>query len=149
MHYATHCVGPCLALTGKSAEWVSCLGSGRVQEQYARHYGSPFAIETTHIKLKDSDVHAEITRSLYNTAREYVESFDVYGSLRTFEWSQLAAEDPVIFTGEEGKRARFPTSQTAARADSTLHDLRCSYDLEERPHVVRSGAGHWGSHLTW
>ena len=48
------------------------------------------------MKLKDSDVHAEITRSLYNTAREYIESFDVYGSKASFEWQQIAAEEPVI-----------------------------------------------------
>ena len=28
MHYATHCVGPCLALTRAEAEYVSCFGSG-------------------------------------------------------------------------------------------------------------------------
>ena len=30
MHYATHCVGPCLALVGGEAEYVSCFGSGRI-----------------------------------------------------------------------------------------------------------------------
>ena len=29
MWYATHCVGPCLALTRNDAEYVSCFGSGR------------------------------------------------------------------------------------------------------------------------
>ena len=29
MHYATHCVGPCLALERKDAAEVSCFGSGR------------------------------------------------------------------------------------------------------------------------
>ena len=32
MHYATHCVGPCLGLPDKLAEFVSCLGSGRIDE---------------------------------------------------------------------------------------------------------------------
>jgi predicted dehydrogenase len=147
MHYATHCVGPCLALTGKSAEWVSCLGSGRIDDKYARHYGSPFAIETTHIKLKDSDVHAEITRSLYNTAREYVESFDVYGSLRTFEWSQLAAEEPVIFTGEEGKRVPVPDYAKLLPEPIQRFTTGGVYDLEGETHMsFIQGAGHGGSH---
>ena len=122
MHYATHCVGPVLGLTGKSTEWVSCLGSGRVDDKYARHYGSPFAVETTHMKLKDSDVHAEITRSLYNTAREYIESFDVYGSKASFEWQQVAAEEPVIHYGEDCEaRARARLRQAAPRRDPALH----------------------------
>ncbi len=32
MHYATHCVSPCLALLGKHAEHVVCHGSGRIDE---------------------------------------------------------------------------------------------------------------------
>src|SRR5438093_6337581 len=31
MHYATHCVGPCLALTRAEAEYVSCFGPGQRQ----------------------------------------------------------------------------------------------------------------------
>src|SRR5262249_2567509 len=33
MHYATHCVSPCLALLGKHAESVVCHGSGRIDEK--------------------------------------------------------------------------------------------------------------------
>src|SRR4029453_14091687 len=38
-----------------------------------------------HIKVKDSDVVAHIWRFLYDTARQYRESFDVYGTKRSFE----------------------------------------------------------------
>jgi len=55
MHYATHCVGPVLALPKAEAEYVSCFGSGRIDENLIPKYGSPFAIETCHIKFKDSD----------------------------------------------------------------------------------------------
>ena len=89
MHYSTHCVGPILAMADKRAEAVCCLGSGRINEDLAAKYGSPFAVETSHIKIKDSDLAAEMSRSLYNTAREYVESFDVYGSKASFEWTQV------------------------------------------------------------
>ena len=50
MHYATHCVGPVLALPKGQAEYVSCFGSGRIDENLIEKYGSPFAIETCHIK---------------------------------------------------------------------------------------------------
>ncbi len=50
MHYATHCVGPVLALPKAQAEYVSCFGSGRIDDSLVDKYGSPFAIETCHIK---------------------------------------------------------------------------------------------------
>ena len=54
MHYATHCVSPCLAILGKHAEHVVCHGSGRIDEALIPKYGSPFAIETATFKIKDS-----------------------------------------------------------------------------------------------
>jgi predicted dehydrogenase len=149
MHYATHCVGPCLALTGKLVEWVSCLGSGRVDDEYARRYGSPFAIETAHLKLLDSDVHAEISRSLYNTAREYVESFDAYGSKRTFEWTQLMAEEPVLFTGEDAERVPIPDYAHLLPEPIRIFSTKSVFDVEVEDESHMSfvqGAGHGGSH---
>ncbi len=67
MHYATHCVGPCLALERKDAEEVSCFGSGRIREELIQHYGSPFAIESAHVKLRGSDV---VARDPYPNARQ-------------------------------------------------------------------------------
>src|SRR4051812_18030190 len=51
MHYATHCVSPCLALLGKHAESVVCHGSGRIREELIGKYGSPFALETATFKI--------------------------------------------------------------------------------------------------
>src|SRR5215218_11342065 len=103
MWYATHCVSPCLAILSDPAqgrlalaESVVCHGSGRIREELVAKYNSPFAIETATFKIKDSDVVAEVTRSLYDTARQYRESFDVTGSKRSFEWQQVEGEDPVI-----------------------------------------------------
>jgi predicted dehydrogenase len=118
MHYATHCVSPCLALMGRHAEHVVCHGSGRIAEALISKYASPFAIETATFKVRDSDVCAEVTRSLFNTARQYRESFDVYGSKQSFEWQQVEDEEPVIHTkstrerplseGEIPKRVKVP-----------------------------------------
>src|SRR6186713_2428408 len=101
MHYATHCVSPCLALLSKPgapahAESVVCHGSGRIRDELVKKYNSPFAIETATFKIKDSDVVAEVTRSLYDTARQYRESFDVTASNVSFEWQQLEGEEPVL-----------------------------------------------------
>src|SRR6187399_3332593 len=92
MHYATHCVSPCLALVGKHAEHVVCHGSGQIGPELTSKYGSPFAVETATMKLRDSDLAAEVTRSLFKTARQYRESFDVYGDKLSFEWQQVEGE---------------------------------------------------------
>ena len=96
MWYATHCVSPCLAILGKHAEHVVCHGSGRIREELVGRYGSPYAVETATFAIKDSDVAAEVTRSLFDVARQYRESFDAYGSKKSFEWQQVENEDPVI-----------------------------------------------------
>ena len=98
MWYATHCVSPCLAILGKHAESVVCHGSGRIREELIGRYGSPFAIETATFTIKDSDVVAEVTRSLFDVARQYRESFDASGSKKSFEWQQVENEEPVIHT---------------------------------------------------
>src|SRR5882724_13687459 len=68
MWYATHCVGPILALTKATTEYVSCFGSGTIRKELAKCYGSPFAVETAHVNLKNSDLTARIIRSLFDTA---------------------------------------------------------------------------------
>ena len=147
MHYATHCVGPCLALAKREAEYVSCLGSGRIDKNLIEKYNSPFAIETCHIKLKDSDLCAEITRSLFNTAREYVESFDVYGSKKSFEWQQTEHDDPVVFDGETVGRMKVPDCAHLLPEGVRRFTTKGIYDMDENTHLsFKQGSGHGGSH---
>jgi predicted dehydrogenase len=147
MHYATHCVGPVLALPDRRAEAVSCFGSGRVDEALIPKYGSPFAVESCHIKLKDSDLAAEITRSLFNTARQYRESFDVYGSKQSFEWTQVEHEDAILFTGEQPRRVKVPDYASRLPKEIQPYTTRGVYDSEEHQHLsFIQGSGHGGSH---
>jgi predicted dehydrogenase len=96
MWYATHCVGPCLALADAPAERVSCVGSGRIREELIPKYGSPFAVESAHVQLRGTDVCANVVRSLFDTARQYRESFDAYGSKASFEWGLTEGEPHVL-----------------------------------------------------
>ena len=147
MWYATHCVGPVLGLAQASAEYVSCFGSGKIDDHLIAKYGSPFAIESCHIKLRDSDLSAEITRSLFNTAREYCESFDVYGSKKTFEWTQVEHEQPVIFTGEEPERVTVPDYAHLLPEPIQRYTTQGVYDEDENVHLsFKQGSGHGGSH---
>lgn len=147
MHYATHCVGPCLALAQKEADYVSCLGSGRIAEKLVAKYGSPFAVETCHIKLRDSDLSAEIARSLFETARQYVESFDVYGSKMSYEWQQVEEDEPVVFTGETPRRVKVPDYARLLPEPIRPFTQKGVYDSEENQHLsFKQGSGHGGSH---
>jgi len=147
MHYATHCVGPVLALPKAQAEYVSCFGSGRIDEKLIPVYGSPFAIETCHIKYKDSDLAAEITRSLFNTARQYRESFDVYGSKKSFEWTLIEHEDSVIHTGESPEKVKVPDYAHLLPDEIAGFTTQGVYDEDDNQHLsFIQGAGHGGSH---
>lgn len=147
MHYATHCVSPCLALAGKLAEYVSCFGSGRIDEQLIPKYGSPFAIETAHIKMKDSDLCAEVTRSLFNTAREYIESFDVYGSEQSFEWTRVEHEQPTVHIGEKVERVSIPDYAHLLPEGIRKFTTQGVYDEDSNQHLsFVQGSGHGGSH---
>jgi predicted dehydrogenase len=152
MHYATHCVGPCLALAGTKAESVSCYGSGRIDEALIGRYGSPFAIESCHIKLKGSDLLARVHRSLFATARQYRESFDVYGSLRSFEWPLVEGERPIVHTRgrpEPEIPERVDVPDYAHRLPEPIRAFTRAgvYDADDNQHLsFTQGAGHGGSH---
>jgi predicted dehydrogenase len=147
MHYATHCVGPVVALAGKEAGSVSCVGSGRIDEHLIPKYGSPFAIESCHIQFRSSDLSAEVTRSLFNTARQYRESFDVYGSKKSFEWTLVEHEQSVVHTGEVPERVIIPDYAHLLPESIQCFTTGGVYDGDNNQHLsFIQGSGHGGSH---
>jgi predicted dehydrogenase len=153
MWYATHCVSPCLAImsTPKKpalAESVVCHGSGRIREEFIAKYNSPFAIETATFKIKDTDVCAEVTRSLYDTARQYRESFDVTASNVSFEWQQLEGEDPVLHMRglpEHQIPRRVKVPDFAGRLPEPIRKFTGA--IHDATHLsFVQGGGHGGSH---
>ncbi|TDF99519.1 Gfo/Idh/MocA family protein [Paenibacillus piri] len=147
MHYATHAVSPLLALAEKEADFVYCLGSGKIAEELTAKYGSPFAVESALFRLRDSDLAAEVTRSLFETSREYIESFDVYGDKMSFEWQQLEADEPVVFNGEQGTRVKVPDYARLLPPGIRKYTTKGVYDGESNQHLsFIQGSGHGGSH---
>jgi len=152
MYYATHCVGPCLGLMRSEAEYVSCFGSGTIRKEYFKYYKSPFAIETCHIKFRNSDVSARIYRSLFDVARQYRESFDAFGSKKSFEWQLVEGEDPVIHTAKKSEaeipaKAKVPDYAHLLPEGIRKFTTKGVYDLAENTHLsFAQGGGHGGSH---
>ncbi len=152
MHYATHCVGPVAGLLRLEAEYVSCFGSGTIREELIQHYNSPFAVESAHIKFRDSDLSACVYRSLFDTARQYRESFEVYGSEKSFEWPLAEGEDPILHTAKKPEHeipARVKVPDYAHRLPEPIQRFTTGgvYDTDENQHLsFVQGGGHGGSH---
>lgn len=100
--HPTHAVGTCLMLLEDYPKEVYAKGSGRIRDELIARYQSPFAFEAAFVTMEHSDVTIEMERFLYGVARSYSECFRIYGRDMSFEWQQLASEDPVIFTRTGG-----------------------------------------------
>jgi predicted dehydrogenase len=146
MYYATHAISPLLAIAERRAEYVHCHGSGRIREGLAKQYGSTFAVESALVKLHGSDLSAEISRSLFETAREYVEYFAVYGSERSFEWEQTLNSGPVLFTGETATYVEVPDFADRLPKEIRVFTTQGVYGGSEPGTALPHASGHGGSH---
>ena len=148
MHYATHVVSPVLGIVNGRAEYVSCFGSGTVREDIIKKSGNKFAVETCHIKIKDSDIAAHIWRCLYDVARQYRESFDVYGTKKSFEWTLVENEEHVIHT------AKKPEPEIAEHVEVPDYAHLLPKEIQQFTRAIHDathlsfvqGGGHGGSH---
>lgn len=152
MHYATHCVGPVLGLTQAEAEYVSCFGSGTIREELHKHYNSSFAVETAHIKFRGSDLSAHVYRSLFDTARQYRESFEVYGSKKAVEWPLIEGKPLVVHTAKKPEpeipeEVECPDYAHLLPEEIQPFTTGGVYDEDDNQHLsFTQGAGHGGSH---
>jgi hypothetical protein len=142
-----------LGLARKDAEYVSCFASGTIREEMHQHYKSPFAVETTHIKMRNSDLTARIIRSLFDVARQYRESIDVYGFDKSVEWPLIEGEPLVIHTAKKPE-PKIPEKVECPDFGHLLPDEIAGFTLggvyggeEGEDHLsFTQGAGHGGSH---
>jgi hypothetical protein len=117
--------------------------------------GDPFAVETATFTVKDSDVCAEVTRSLFDVARQYRESFEVTGSKKSFEWQQVEGEDPVIHTKNTPERPlsepeipqRVKVPDYARLLPEGIRRFTMPESIQDAEHLsFLQGGGHGGSH---
>lgn len=148
MHYATHVVSPVLGLVKGRAEYVSCFGSGTINEAIAEKSGNCFAVESCHIKIKESDIAAHIWRFLFDTARQYRESFDVYGTTKSFEWALVEGEEHVIHTAKKPEPEIPERVSVPDYAHLLPEEIRpFTSTIQDAEHLsFIQGAGHGGSH---
>ncbi|MBT8183753.1 MAG: hypothetical protein KJN76_02845, partial [Eudoraea sp.] len=113
---------------------------------------SPFAVETTHIKFRNSDLSAQVYRSLFDVARQYRESFEVYGSSKSVEWPLIEGEPLVVHTAKKPEpeipqKTACPDFAKLLPKEIQHFTTQGVYDSEEHQHLsFTQGAGHGGSH---
>ncbi len=148
MHYATHVVSPVLGLVNGRAEYVSCFGSGTIREDLAKKSGNKYAVESCHIKIKDSDVSAHIWRFLFDTARQYRESFDVYGTKKSFEWTLVENEPHVLHTAKKPEPEIASKIEVPDFAHLLPKEIQMfTQSIQDAEHLsFIQGGGHGGSH---
>lgn len=140
MHYVTHALSPLLALAQARAEKVSCLGSGRLRPDIQQPDGNIFPLQSGLFKLAGTDVAAEVTRSWFQVAHPYAETFSAYGDKRGFEWL-LEHEEPLLFTLEPLEPSRRGRSVTTERVK-----VPDRADLLPADLAGFTAGGHGGSH---
>lgn len=155
MWYATHAVAPLLALAETRAVSVHALGSGALRDDLRVRYGNPFPVETAIFRLARDGLAAEVTRSLFQCARPYMESFVVYGEDACYEW-QMEQEDPLLFESppaSPGRRREVTTHRPSAPDRRDLlpdaiarHTTRFQATAAHTHVSFDQGGGHHGSH---
>ncbi len=156
MHYGTHAISPLLALSKGRAKRVHCFGSGTMAESLRKQYQNPYPVETAIFQLDVDNLAAEVTRTLFETARPYTESFSVYGDEAGFEWQQIESESPLVYRlgALEGKRGRtlaterleLPDRADLLPAEISRFTTRSIYESETTHLSFLQGGGHGGSH---
>jgi predicted dehydrogenase len=160
MWYATHALAPLLALANCAARKVHCFGSGTLRAGQRKTYGNPFPVETAIFQLEKPNLSAEVTRTLFSTARGYTESFSVYGNKAGFEWEQLEkAENPIVFRLhrklQDKTRRGLPVTherveprdrQDLLPPEIARFTVASKYDETNPQKSFHVGGGHGGSH---
>lgn len=159
MHYATHAVAPLMHISGTHGLRVRALGSGVMREELRAPYGNPFPIEHAILELSAPGLVAEVTRSLFHTAVEYVEGFSVFGEKMSFEWN-YENETPRVYAFDESAEAMNHSGRRVATTPAECVDRRellpepirkytrshTVLDAANPHQSIRQGGGHHGSH---
>ena len=157
MFYGTHAIAPMVALSGSRIGRVMCFGSGTMREELHAQYGNPFPIESALFAF-DNGMKGEATRSLFETARVYLEGAYVYGSKASVEWGFADNDDPIITRLEAKENRGFATPCETVKASAYYKMLPESiqkytvsssdFDETNPQESLSKGAagGHHGSH---
>lgn len=163
MYYGTHAIAPLVMASGSRIARTHCFGSGTMRPELHKQYGNPYPAESAIFEFENG-LKAEATRTLFSVARDYTESFSIYGEKSSFEWQQIEEEEnPVIFRMGElqpngrggfyrGKRIKAERITPEDRAELLPPEIgsytqsKTRYDATNPQLTFEEGGGHGGSH---
>ena len=157
MYYATHAMSPIAALAGARIEKVVCFGSGTMRPELRCRWGNPFPAESALLRFENG-LTGEVTRTLFETARTYLEGFYVYGSKASLEWGFRDSDDLILTRLEETEHRGWDTPAEPVRSPAVFENLppeirrytvaAGEWDATQPEKSLRDGAagGHHGSH---
>ena len=157
MYYATHAMSPIAALAGARIEKVVCFGSGTMRPELRCRWGNPFPAESALLHFENG-LTGEVTRTLFETARTYLEGFYVYGSKASLEWGFRDSDDLILTRLEETEHRGWDTPAEPVRSPAVFENLppeirrytvaAGEWDATQPEKSLRDGAagGHHGSH---
>lgn len=156
MYYATHAISPIAALAGARIEKVVCYGSGEMRSELRTRYGNPFPAESALLKFENG-LTGEVTRTLFETARAYIEGFYVYGSKASLEWGFRDCDDLTMTRIIKADHRGYETPIEPLHSPAVFknlpeairrYTLAGDYDATQPEKSLTNGAasGHHGSH---
>ena len=93
---------------------------------------------------------AHIWRFLYDTARQYRESFDVYGTKKSFEWTLVEHEPHIIHTAKKPEPeipSKITVPDYAHLLPEPIRRFTQPAEIHDTEHLsFIQGGGHGGSH---
>ncbi|MDX1759230.1 MAG: hypothetical protein R3306_06350, partial [Arenibacter algicola] len=98
------------------------------------------------------DLSAQVYRSLFDVARQYRESFEVYGSKKSVEWPLIEGKPLVVHTAKKPEpeipeEVESPDFAKLLPKEIQHFTTQGVYDSDEHQHLsFTQGAGHGGSH---
>ena len=152
MWYATHCVGPMLALTDATAEIVSCFGSGTIREDLIAHYGSPVRGRDRARQVPGLRPHrAHLPQPLRRrppVPREHRRLRLQAGVRMDADRGRASTccTRPSARSRRSPRRSTCRTSRTRLPEEIQRFTTKGVYDDEETHLSFTQGAGHGGSH---
>ncbi|HEY5224481.1 MAG TPA: Gfo/Idh/MocA family oxidoreductase [Microbacteriaceae bacterium] len=154
MFYATHALSPILSLLGARASSVRAMGGGALLPENSGAYENTFPVESALVQLEGRDTIVELTRSLFQLARPYTESFSIFGDRQGFEWPQMeSSQQPLLYTladrsVDRGRPIAIERITVPDRADLLPEPIRrYTQRIADKTHrSFVQGGGHGGSH---
>ena len=82
-HYATHAIAPLAAIANSRITEVACFGSGTMSEELVKVYQNPYPVEDALLRFENG-LAGEVARSLFECCIKQSESYNIYGSRKSF-----------------------------------------------------------------